>query len=85
MFVTFLTWLLQLITDVGIGLVLREHLFFYLFQVHNWLVDDQNLKRVEGVKKREDKITSGSLFFFFIDQNLSHILFLLFLFFQILN
>ena len=34
-----------------------EHLFFYWFQGRNLLVDDQNFKRGEDIKKREDQIS----------------------------
>ena len=37
------------------------------------LVDDQNFKRGGDVKKTEDQISRGGvLFFFFVNQNLSH-------------
>ena len=59
------------------------HLFFYLFQGRNLLVDDQNFKRSGDVRKRVDQISRRESFF--INQNLCHILFLLFMFLQILK
>ena len=73
---------------MGFKSVSWEHLFVYWFQGRNLLVDDQNFKRGGDVKKREDQISRGGvLFFFFVNQNLCHILtlFLLFLFLQILH
>ena len=59
--------------------------FFYLFQGCNLLVDDQSFKRGEGIKKRENQMSKGgAFFFFFINQNLCHILFPLLLFLQII-
>ena len=63
--------------------VIRKSLFL-LFQGCNLLVDDQNFKRGDHIKKMEDQISKGESFFF-INQNLCHILFLLFLFLEILH
>ena len=73
---------------VGFELVSWENLFFYWFQSRNILVDGQNFRMGGDVRKSEDQISRAeSLFFFFISQNLCHILTLslLFLFLQILH
>ena len=37
------------------------------------MVDDQNFKKGVDIKKIEDQLSRGSLFFVFINQNLCHI------------
>ena len=85
-YISVLTWLLHLFYGVGFGSVSWKHLFLYWFQGRNLLVGDQNFKWGGNIKKREDQISRAESFFkFFINQNLHHILFLLFLFLQILH
>ena len=66
------------------GLVSWKHLFF--LQGRNLLVDDQNNEKGGDIKKtkRKDQI-SRVFFFFFVNQNLCQIFFMLFLSLQILH
>ena len=59
-----------------LGWCRETKLFFYWFQDRNLLGDDENFKRGGEVKKWANQISRGCLFFFFIDQKFSHILFL---------
>ena len=61
---------------------LGKQLSFYWIQGRNLQGDNQNFKRFVVSRRGTIKNQGGSLFFFFINQNFCHILFL---FFQILH
>ena len=62
--------LLYLFNGVGFGLVSWEQSFFDWFQGRNLLGDDQNFKRGGEVKKGENQISRGELFFLFCQSKL---------------
>ena len=56
---------------MGFESVSWEHFsIFYWFQGRNLLVDNQSFKNGGNVKKREDQISRGSLFFLFYQSKL---------------
>ena len=76
----FLTWVQHLLYGMDLLGRFRGNIFFYWFQGLNLLVDGQKFKMWGDIERERIKY-----FLFFINQNLCHILFLIFQFLQILH